>query len=370
MKPALLSQSAWIRRTDAALHWLQRSIEVTGRQGSAHSYSPVFGWNKAYPETTGYLIPTLLYFADLKQDDSLRQMAFSCVAWLRTVQFPDGAFSAGLVGSKERSVFNTSQILFGLLEVDKKILAEENKTTILNSSSTSSSALERAVQWLLSVLDDDGVWRKAAYMPGFVPSYYTRAVWGVLRANQLLQWPGLPDQMRQALRFYATRFQKDGTVSDWGFRAGAPAITHTIAYTLEGFLESALLLGEQEIVERVIQSAGILLRIRRERGKTAGKYGPGWQGDYSFRCPTGNAQLSVLYYRLWQISGSESFRLGSYMFLREILAFQQLRKGPDTYGALPGSVPLWGPYLRFRYPNWGVKFFLDAMANWNDEGVA
>lgn len=363
----LLSKSAWNLRTDAALQWLCRSIAATGGQGSAHSYSPVLGWSKAYPETTGYLIPTLLCFADLKKDDSLRRLAYNCADWLCAVQLPDGAFPAGLAGRNDPSVFNSSQILFGFAKIDEEILAEENDSLFFNKKNLWHSALSQAAHWLLRVLDADGVWRQAAYVPGFVPTYYTRAVWGVLVANRQLQWPGLPGRMRQALRFYATRFQEDGTVSDWGFRVGRQAFTHTIAYTLEGFLESALLLGEKEIMDQVVRSATILLRIRQERGKTAGRYGPGWRGDYSFRCLTGNVQLSMLFYRLWQVTGEEHFRMGSYIFLREILEFQHLGKNPDTYGALPGSAPFWRPYMRFRYPNWGVKFFLDAMANWSNE---
>jgi len=30
-------------------------------------------------------------------------------------------------------------------------------------------------------------------------------------------------------------------------------------------------------------------------------------------------------------------------------------------GAIAGSYPLWGRYLRWRYPNWAAKFFLDAL---------
>lgn len=364
MRLALLSPSAWNIRTDAALHWLRRSIEATGRMGSSHSYAPVLGWNKAYPETTGYLIPTLLCYAKIKKDDSLRNLAFDCADWLCTIQLPDGAFAAGLAGRNDSSVFNSSQVLFGFLKFDEEVLTEENDSPLFYKNILWRSALDRTAHWLLRALDADGVWRQAAYVPGFVPSYYTRAVWGVLMAGRQLPWPELSDRMRQALRFYANRFQEDGTVSDWGFRAGEPAFTHTLAYTLEGFLESALLLGEKDIIDRVFCSAAILLRVRQEKGKTAGRYGQRWQGDYSFLCTTGNAQLSVLFYRLWQISGEESFRLGSYIFLREILDTQRLGKNSNTYGALPGSAPFWGPYMRFRYPNWGVKFFLDAMLNW------
>jgi hypothetical protein len=28
---------------------------------------------------------------------------------------------------------------------------------------------------------------------------------------------------------------------------------------------------------------------------------------------------------------------------------------------VPGSQPIWGEYLRYRYPNWAAKFHLDAL---------
>ena len=350
----------WTQRTDAALSWLRRSITATKNQGSAHSYSPLWGWAKAYPETTGYLIPTLLRFADIKQEDSLRQLAYGCADWLCRIQLPNGAFAGGMVGRTNPSVFNTSQILFGFAKLDEEILAEENKSQLTQNADHWRPAMERAVRWLLTVLESDGAWRQAAYMPGFVPTYYTRAVWGVLEANRHLQWPDVPEKMRGALRYYAERFQADGTLLHWGFRPGKSAFTHTIAYTLQGFLESALLLGEAAIVDRVVYAAEKLMVERKKAGRTAGRYGAGWRGDYSFRCLTGNAQLSILFQRLWQITGEVKFRRAAEDFLSEIVDFQYFGKNPNIRGALPGSAPLWGPYLRFRYPNWGVKFFLDA----------
>ncbi|HNJ48265.1 MAG TPA: DUF2837 family protein, partial [Novosphingobium sp.] len=47
--------------------------------------------------------------------------------------------------------------------------------------------LMRATRWMLDLLEPDGAWRQAAYVPGFIPAYYSRAVWGVLAANCLAQ---------------------------------------------------------------------------------------------------------------------------------------------------------------------------------------
>lgn len=338
-----MSADEWRRCTAAALAWLRRSIEVTGGQGSSHSWSPLFGWAKAYPETTGYLIETLLDYAEIKQDDSLRDLAFRCSNWLVSIQLPSGAFPALLAENREPSIFNTAQILFGLARTENK------------------KPLELANDWLISALESDYSWRKHAYVLGFTPSYYTRAVWGVLKANQVLQNAEIQEKMRVSLRFYAERFLPNGAVRGWGFWPGKAAFTHTIAYTLEGFLESAILLEEKEILQKTIATGEQLLEIRQKTGRTAGRYDERWRGDYSFLCVTGNCQLSTFYYRLFELTREERFREAAQCFLAEVLDFQYLGKNKDRFGALPGSAPLWGPYLRFRYPNWGLKFFLDAM---------
>lgn len=349
--PPALSLADWGRRTDAALSWLRRSIEATGGHGSSHSWSPLFGWAKAYPETTGYLIETLLDYAELKQDNSLRDLAHQCANWLVSIQLASGAFPGLLAGSQTPSVFNTGMILFGLARAGSNELA-----------------LRQAVQWLLSALESDSSWREFAYVPDFTPSYYTRAVWGVLKANQHLQDAAVEHAMRKALHFYAQRFSPNGAVRDWGFWPGKPAYTHTIAYTLEGFWESALLLGEKEILERTASSAERLLSVRQVAGmRTAGRYDEQWQGDYSFVCVTGHCQLSVLYRKIWDFTGDERFRQAANDLLFEILGSQCFQKNRNRFGAIPGSAPFWGPYLRLRYPNWGAKFFLDAM-RWAREG--
>jgi len=336
-------------RSDAALGWLRRSIEVCRGQGSAHSWSLLSGWARAYPETTGYLIETLLDYSELKQDKTWHTLAHTCADWLLSIQLPDGAFAGLLAGHRQPSVFNTSQILFGLARVSPE-------------SDAAKAGLARAVQWLLNVLETDHSWRRHAYVEGFVPSYYSRAVWGVLKANQVLRQPETEQAMRQALQWYAGRMLPNGAVRDWGFRPGAAAFTHTIGYTFEGFLESALLLNDKDLIEKKILAGDKFLAIRKKAGgRTAGRYDEQWRGDYSFLCLTGNCQLSLFYQRLWEISGEPGFREAAHSLLAEVLPFQYLGKNKNRYGALPGSAPVWGPYQRFRYPNWGVKFFLDAL---------
>src|SRR3712207_6815520 len=65
------------RAIDAALVWLGRAQDgsVTQDGGVARHFSLETGWSSSYPETTGYIIPTLLDHAVLRNDNALRQRA-------------------------------------------------------------------------------------------------------------------------------------------------------------------------------------------------------------------------------------------------------------------------------------------------------
>lgn len=345
-----MSPTNWQHRAEAGIGWLLRSIAATGHKGSAHHYMPLLGWAPAYPETTGYIVETLLDYADLWQNDSLRTTALRQAEWLAEVQLPQGAFPGGTVHvAPKPSTFNTAMVLFGLA-----------KAYPLNPPLFAKMGVP-AANWLLNTLEEDGSWQHGAYIPGYVPAYYTFALWGLLRWQKEIRAITHQSQLKKSLHFYAQKMRSDGTVSDWDFKPGAMAFTHTIAYTLQGLLESALLLEEQQIVEKVAESALLLWRERQKTGRTAGRYGKAWKADRSFTCPTGNAQLATLYHRLWGLTQEKTFNTAALALLEEAAQSQYLGLSPHRYGALPGSKPFWGPYMRFRYPNWGVKFLVDAI---------
>ena len=340
-------------RAEAAADWALRSFAATGTDGSAHSWSPIFGWARPYPETTGYLIETLLQwstFCPPEQALTFQNQAIRATDWLLPLQLPSGAFPGLLAGHDKPSVFNTAQILFGLTAAYRQI-----------ANITYYQSMTKACAWLAEIQEDDGAWRQAAYVKGFVPTYYTRAVLGLLRANEVLQDKALEQVANKALRFYADRFQANLAVRDWGFWPGKPAFTHTIAYTLEGFWHSAQLLHLPDVQQQVRQALEQLQDILIKNQAIAGSYDENWKGNYRFECPTGNVQLALVYQAVGEASGVEKFLDTAKALLDHTLPFQSLKKGSVAYGALPGAAPFYGPYLRFRYPNWGVKFLLDAL---------
>jgi hypothetical protein len=335
--------------TALTLKWLQSSISVHNGRGSAGYFHLWRGWSAPYPETTGYIVETLWDYYKYTGDESLKQDAIACTEWLCDIQRYDGAWNGGIGGSLSPIIFDTGMILFGLT----RSFAETGENRY-------AEAARRALGWLLALLEADGSWRQAAYVPGFIPSYYTRVVWAALYAAKHLDMQGVPVKMDKALQFYAAQVSPFPKVSDWGFRPGEPAFTHTIVYTWRGFLEAALLLKNAEIVEKAVQFGRKMLDIRARKGWLAGAFDENWSGDWSFTCVTGNAQLSVLLCRIYGVTGDEQFRQGAAILYRD--AKESIWKtGPiGIRGGVPGSVPIWGNYQPFRFPNWAAKFVLDA----------
>jgi hypothetical protein len=116
--------------------------------GVAGWYSLCDGWSTSYPETTGYTVPTMLTYADLRQVPAIRQRARKMLDWLVSIQKMDGSFQGGLVGSKPNTSvsFDTGQILLGLAGG-----VREFGTAYLKP-------LNKAAGWLVATQEREGYW--------------------------------------------------------------------------------------------------------------------------------------------------------------------------------------------------------------------
>src|SRR5207302_1041282 len=141
----------------AALAWLCRAQDATGSGGISRGYSLVWdpyfelrGWQPAYPETTGYIIPTLLVAARRLGRPDLKERALLAARWEIDIQLESGAVQGGVVGQEiAPAVFNTGQVLFGWLAA----FQETGDTQF-------AEAAHRAAGYLVRALDVDGIWRE------------------------------------------------------------------------------------------------------------------------------------------------------------------------------------------------------------------
>jgi len=104
----------------AVLDWLLRAQQVTKCGGFSVGYSFAHGWFPAYPETTGYIIPTLWDAFHRFDDMRYRDAAIAAAAWERDIQLSSGAVKAGYEGKDPDrfwendgapAAFNTGQVM-------------------------------------------------------------------------------------------------------------------------------------------------------------------------------------------------------------------------------------------------------------------
>jgi hypothetical protein len=352
-----------LRRMYAAAQWLRRSVEACRGEGSSAYYTPILGWADPYPETTGYLVETLIKFGHFVDEVTYVRLGLRLASWLLSTQNPDGSFQAGRFTNKPQppTVFNTAQVLFGLMAAFE---ASREVRYML--------AARRAAAWLCAVMDAAGRWSKFNYRnQSYSPTYYSRVSWPLLVAWKNWGNPYVRDCAVRSLQSILDRQNANGSFREWGFMpATGNAFTHTIAYTIEGLLQAGLILGgtETECWRAGYRAAEALFRRFEIQKQAGGAYDQQWKADFSFTCVTGNLQLALCWLIISEQTSDARFLNAALKILDVVQDAQWLLRWPRSlWGAFPGSKPLWGPYMRFRYPNWAAKFYLDAMMMLEDQ---
>lgn len=335
---------------DAAINWLCRSQDITGSGGSAATYNLLLAWGDAYPETSGYIIPTLFRYADLRDDEAIRERALEMAEWVRTTQHPEGSFPAETGGTGDPNAFNTAQILIGLTETYQRT----NNEAYLE-------AIRDACDWLVEAQSNQGHWAPHDYKSE--PHVYTtRIAWPLLLGAELLD--GDDEPYRRAaqnnLQWVLANQQSNGWFSHAAFEADQNPFLHTIAYTIRGLIEAGRLLDDDEVFAAGKQTADKLLELQDQNGVLKGAYDETWSPSWYY-CLTGNAQMAIVWLRLFELTGNRDYLHAARTSVQFLKRHQPLNATPDIQGGLPGSYPIFGRYLYLRYPNWGVKFFADAL---------
>ena len=134
----------------SAISWLHQTHDVTGRRGSSKGFSLLFGWYPPFPETTGYIIGTLLDYSRRTGDGGADARCIEMGQWEIEVQSPDGGIMQGLLDGqpKPSEAFNTGMVMHGWLD----LYDSTGDTSYLQ-------AAERGGDFLRRVQDDDGAWR-------------------------------------------------------------------------------------------------------------------------------------------------------------------------------------------------------------------
>jgi hypothetical protein len=340
----------------ALLGWLGRAQDALPGGGVAAYYGLAEGWSAAYPETTGYIIVTCLEAAKRLCEPALAARARRMADWELEVQLPGGAWQSGLATApRVPAVFNTGQVIQGLLSAYDVF----GDTAYLE-------AAVRGGRWLVDHQDPDGAWRQYTYND-FPNTYSTRVAWPLLTLAHATGERAFSTAATRYLYWASHQQDETGWLAQCSLEVGDPPLTHTLAYAIEGFIESGGLLGDERWIAVGERTADALLRRFEIRRQLVGTYDRGWRGDFAFACLTGCAQMSKVWGRLFELRGDARYINGALKlndFLVSLIDLDSACAG--IRGGIKGSHPLWGAYMSWRLPSWAVKFTLDALFQEDD----
>ncbi len=344
---------------EEALAWLARAQDAAGGGGFARGYSlrpdgsrPA-GWQPAYPETTGYIIPTLFQAADHLGRPELAERALRAARWEIELQLPAGAVQGSVVGRKvSPAAFNTGQVIFGWLAAFER-----------TGDLAFAEATRRAGRYLIQALNADDLWHGlSAHAARNDALYNAQTAWALAEAGARLGEPAFTDAAVRNLRAVVARQRADGWLPECCINDVERPLLHTLAYALRGLLEAGRLLSEPRFIKAAASAAGALAAHVRSDGWMAGRFGPGWRPMVAWSCLTGQAQMANNWMRLQHITGE-----GHWLEpVPRVLCFLKTTQNRDSAdpglrGGIKGSAPLTAAYGRWQVLSWATKYFADAL---------
>ena len=337
---------------EEAIRWLYRSQDA-GEAAGSRCFRIAGGWSACYPEVTGYNLDTLFDHHHATGSAESRERAIRMAEWELTVQLPDGAFQGGYVDRPAIAiVFNTAQVLQGLARAFRETGDER-----FRRSGT------RAADWLLESQDADGAWRRNCYY-GVFRTTDTRVAYPLLDAWKSFGVDAYRAAAVRSLRYVAGRQSENGWFAecDNSIDFVDQPNTHTLAYTVEGFLESAYILDDEDALAAGRKAADAMLRRFEIDGALYGRYDARWRPTVSWACLTGCAQTAGNWLGLFRRTGHPSYlnaalKMNDYLVGRQNVGTRQ----PGIRGAIAGSDPIGGGYQPYAFPSWATKYFADAL---------
>lgn len=341
------------RVIDECVAWLGRAqdFSTTRDGGAARHFSLINGWSASYPETTGYIVSTLIAHANRTGKSDALDRARRMLDWLLSIQYPEGGFQGGMVDQTPRVpvTFNTGQILIGLAAgatLDPRY----------------HEAMVRAADWLVATQDPDGCWRRnpTPFAEPGEKTYETHVALGLFGAHAID-----PDRSYLAAGLRQVDWAlKNQAANGWLAKCclGDPLrpLTHTLGYALRGIIGAYLSSRDKRYLDAATRTADGLLTALGSDGRLPGRLDSDWRAAVDWACLTGMSQIAECWLLLHKETGRGDYRQAAQranVFVRRTVAVEGR---PDIRGGVKGSFPVDGEYGRWQFLNWAAKFTIDA----------
>jgi hypothetical protein len=339
---------------DLAMEWLALAQDQTASRdgGVARHFSLIDGWARSYPETTGYIVPTMIDYARHRNEAIWFERARRAADWLVSIQMENGAFPGGVVDEEPvvPVTFNTGQILFGLVAA-ANALGDRYRGPML-----------RAADWLVETQSTDGAWRQHG-SPFATPGekvYDAHVAWALFETERSVGEKRHGEAGLANVRWALRSQRSNGFFDNCCLTDATMPLTHTIGYVLRGVVEAHRFSNDPALLDSACLTASALITVLGANGFLPGRLDPEWRPAANWACLTGTVQVAHCWLLLHAATGDGRFLdAGSRAneFVRRTIRVQA---PPGVRGGVKGSYPVDGGYNPYVFLNWAAKFFVDA----------
>ncbi|WP_143071222.1 hypothetical protein [Nitrosomonas cryotolerans] len=343
-----------------AVEWLLYAQQVTEDDGVSIGYFPCrregVAWLPSYPETSGYIATTLLTYARCFDDSAAKDAALKMLQWEIAIQMPTGAVQGGpvcLPDKQTAAAFNTGMVLDGWCSAfsatsDERFL----------------EAGRRAADFLVADIDPNGYFHtNGSYVSADeIKTYTCLCAWAMYRFGTLAGERHYQEAAIRTVEAALRQQQANGWFAHNCLTRSTAPLTHTIGYTLQGILEVGVAAERLDIVTATRLSVDALITRINQQGLLAGRFYADWEPAAFSSCLTGNAQIAIVCYRLFELTGEIKYKQAANRLVDALKVLQVVDStNLALNGAIAGSFPIFGGYMRAGYPNWATKYFVDAL---------
>ncbi|NCN22249.1 methyltransferase domain-containing protein [Candidatus Falkowbacteria bacterium] len=346
---------------EKTIEWIISAQENTADSGVSRGFSLIpqdkankKGWQPSYPETTGYIIPTLFEASKILKNKILRNRALAMADWEKNIQLKDGSIQGGNLSEKPKgAIFDSGQVIRGFIAAWKESGDEKYKR-----------AAERAANWIMKSEDKGGVWTEnnALSVNQFLTTYNIYATAPIAELGQKTNNEQYLALAKRVAEHTLSMQEQNGWFKDCDFKDPENPLLHTIAYTIDGLFDIGTILNEEKYCHAAIISLEAVLKTMAENGELAGRFNRDWQKASSWSCLTGMAQIGVTSMKVYKKTGNKYYLSSAEKIIDYLKARQNVSdKSLAPLGSIWGSWPIDGAYGHYQALNWAAKYFADLL---------